>query len=120
MAQPIMKLPAIFESSALVSAHGGDSASFMAMLGETLFSAPIYKSYGAAVAGGISPGAPSGLSLPLKDIGLTLDEGRTVDLLLPLAELVQRRLRTAGNAGMMEEDWSVALARGALMKAAAE
>ena len=108
------------ESAALISGQGGDPAPFLAMLGETLFAAPIYRLYGPAVASQTSPGAPSGLSLPLKDVGLTLREGAALDLPLPLADLLQSRLRAAGDAGMMEEDWSVALARGALMKAAAD
>ncbi len=45
------------ESAALVSSRGGDPAAFLAMVAETLFAAPIYRSYGPAVASGVSPGA---------------------------------------------------------------
>ncbi|NNC23190.1 NAD(P)-dependent oxidoreductase [Salinisphaera sp. USBA-960] len=99
------------ESTALIESRGGDPAPFISMLSETLFASPVYKSYGAAIASGESPGAPSGLKLPQKDVGLTLKEGRTTGLSLPLAELLQDRLQTAENESLMDEDWSIALAK---------
>lgn len=106
-------IEAMAESAALITSRGGDAAPFLSMLGETLFAGPIYKSYGAAIASGESPGVPSGLKLPLKDVGLTLQEGRAASLSLPLAELLQGHLKAAGDNGLMDEDWSVALAEGA-------
>jgi 3-hydroxyisobutyrate dehydrogenase-like beta-hydroxyacid dehydrogenase len=99
------------ESAGLISSHGGDPSPFLAMMGETLFAAPIYRSYGAAIARGVFPGAPSGLQLPLKDVGLTLGEAKAANMLMPLAELLQTRLHDADRRGLADEDWSVALAK---------
>ena len=99
------------ESAALIASHGGDPAPFLSMLSETLFAAPIYKLYGAAIASGASPGVPSGLKLPMKDVGLTLNEAHATGLSLPLAELLRDRLKAAGDKGLMDEDWSIALAK---------
>ena len=106
-------IEAMAESSALIASQGGDPGPFLSMLGETLFDAPIYKSYGSAIARNQSSGAPSGLALPLKDVGLTLGEGRRAGLHLPLADLLRQRLESAAEAGMMDDDWSVALAANA-------
>lgn len=106
-------IEAMAESSALIVSRGGDPGPFLSMLGETLFAAPIYKSYGAAIAQNRSPGVPSGLTLPLKDVRLTLGEGGRAGLHLPLADLLRQRLQSAAEAGMMDDDWSVALAANA-------
>src|SRR5699024_3027934 len=76
-----------------------------------LFAAPVYKSYGPAMARGQSPGAPSGLALPLKDIGLALNEAHATELPLPLAKLLDNRLGAARDKGFTDDDWSIALAR---------
>lgn len=98
------------ESAALISLNGGDPGLFLTMLGETLFNSFIYRSYGSAVASGKSPGAPSGLQLPLKDVGLTLGEARAVGTRTPFATALQERLNYADGQGLGGEDWSVALA----------
>lgn len=99
------------ESAALIDSHGGDPAPFVSMLTETLFAAPVYKSYGPAMARGQSPGAPLGLALPLKDIGLALNEAHATELPLPLAKLLDNRLGAARDKGFTDDDWSIALAR---------
>ncbi len=98
------------ESAALISLNGGDPGLFLSMLGETLFNAFIYRSYGSAVSSGTSPGAPSGLQLPLKDVGLTLGEAKAVGTRTPFATVLQEQLRYADRQGLGGEDWSVALA----------
>ena len=102
---------AMAESAALISAHGGDPAPFLAMMGDTLFPAPIYRSYGAAVASGVSPGAPSGLQAPLKGVGRTLGEAEAGGIRMPFASMLQARLHDAIRQGLTDEDWSVALSK---------
>lgn len=102
---------AMAESAALISSHGGDPAPFLAMMGDTLFPAPVYRSYGAAIASGVSPGVPSGLQAPLKGVGRTLGEAAAAEIRMPFAELLQDRLHQAVGQGLSGEDWSVALAK---------
>jgi len=98
------------ESAALISLNGGDPGLFLTMLGETLFNSFIYRSYGSAIASGKSPGAPSGLQLPMKDVGLTLGEVKAVGMRAPFANVLQEQLQCADGRGLGHEDWSVALA----------
>jgi hypothetical protein len=96
----------------------GDPGLFLAMLGETLFNSFIYRSYGSAIASGKSPGARSGLQLPLKDVELTLGEANALGALTPFARVLQEQLQFANGQGLGLEDWSVALASVARMRSA--
>lgn len=98
------------ESAALISLNGGDPPLFLGMLGETLFASFIYRSYGSAIASGKSPGIPSGLQLPLKDVGLTLGEANSLGTSTPFAKALQEQLKSADAQGFGNEDWPVALA----------
>jgi 3-hydroxyisobutyrate dehydrogenase-like beta-hydroxyacid dehydrogenase len=98
------------EAAALLRSKAADPALFLTMMGETLFSSFIYRSYGTAIATGISPGQPSGLTLPLKDNGLMLGEAEGGQR-FPFAEVVRERLRGAVDNGLDQEDWSTALSK---------
>ena len=98
------------ESAALISLNGGDPGLFLAMLGETLFNSFIYRSYGSAIASGKSPGLPSGLQLPLKDVELTVGEANALGTRTPFATLLREQLQLAERGGYGREDWSTALA----------
>ncbi len=102
---------AMAESAALVSSGGGDPAAFFAMMSETLFPAPIYRSYGAAIANGQPPGVAIGPKFALKGVERTLGEAQAAGIRLHLAELMKDRLQQAESQGLDGEDWSIALAR---------
>ena len=102
---------AMAESAALIFSGGGDPAAFFAMMGETLFPAPIYRSYGAAIANGRSPGVAIGPKFALKGVERTLGEAQEAGIRLRLAELMKERLQQAESQGLDGEDWSIALAR---------
>lgn len=102
-------IEAMAESAAVLSNHGGDATPFLAMLGETLFSSPIYKVYGGAIASGTSPGTPSGLLLPIKDNRLMIGEAAEAGIEMPLAQLMNSRMQQALQRGLGTEDWSIAL-----------
>lgn len=104
-------IEAMAESAAVWSNHGGDPAPFLSMLGETLFSSPIYKVYGGAIARGTSPGVPSGLQLPIKDNRLMLGEAAEAGVSTPLADLMRVRMQYALQRGLGDQDWSVALSK---------
>ena len=59
-------IEAMAEAAALLRVYGADAERFFSVMGDTLFSSFIYRSYGPMVAG-LAPATPSGLSLPLKD-----------------------------------------------------
>ena len=102
---------AMAESAALVSAGGGDPAAFFVMMGETLFPAPIYRSYGAAIAKSQPPGVAIGPKFALEGIERTLGEAKAAGIKLRLAELMKERLEQAESQGLDSDDWSIALAK---------
>lgn len=80
------------------------------MMGETLLAAPVYRSYGRAIATGVPPGVPSGLAIARAGSARTLAEARSGQVRMPFAEATAARLRDAVAAGPDREDVSTALA----------
>lgn len=102
---------AMAESAALVSSRGGDPEPFLALMSETLFSAPVYRTYSSAVARGVPPGGPVGPEAALKGVARTLGEAEVAGIRMLSAEIMRDRLQEAVRLGLAEEDWSVALAK---------
>ncbi len=108
-------LEAMAEAAALVSASGANAEHFLSTMSATLFSAPIYRVYGPMIAGHV-PAAPSGLSMPLKDIGNTLAAAKRAAITMPLAETIKINLTRASEAGGADQDWATAFAQTALTR----
>lgn len=106
-------LEAMAEATALLSWEGAAPASFVDFVTRTLFAAPIYQRYASAFGDGAAPPLPSGLALPLKDLALVERVAREAGGSLPIASLIRERLSRAREAGLEDEDWSVALASAA-------
>ncbi|HKD11669.1 MAG TPA: hypothetical protein VKE50_06315 [Thermoanaerobaculia bacterium] len=82
-------------------------------IGQTLFACPIYKNYGAAIAGRRFGPAGFRLSLGLKDVELALAASDEKKVPMPVASLLRDRLLGGALArGRQDLDWS-ALAIGA-------
>jgi 3-hydroxyisobutyrate dehydrogenase-like beta-hydroxyacid dehydrogenase len=99
-------IEALGEAIALVSKGGVERHQYVDMLTSTLFGAPIYKTYGALIAGGKFE--PAGFSAPLgaKDIRLALAAGEELRVPLPLANLVHDRFLILLAHGGDRLDWS--------------
>ncbi|MCU1271790.1 MAG: NAD(P)-dependent oxidoreductase [Acidobacteriaceae bacterium] len=94
------------EALALVAKGGLDQHQYLEFLTSTLFTAPIYKTYGALIAD--KKFKPAGFAAPLgfKDTRLTLAAGEGLRVPLPLANLLRDRfLRLLGRGDEMI-DWS--------------
>jgi 3-hydroxyisobutyrate dehydrogenase-like beta-hydroxyacid dehydrogenase len=102
-------LEAMAEAAAVLKAHNTDTDRFFDVMGETLFGAFVYKSYGPMISGH-PPLVPSGLSMPLKDNGHFINAARHAGLKVPLAETVRFNLTRAAEGGAAAADWSTALA----------
>ncbi len=84
------------EALAVAAPNGANAKAVVDMLTNTLFDAPIYRSYGARIAAG-SP--PFQSAIPLKDVGLLQQTGRQADLPMPIASLLRDLLqRSAASA----------------------
>ncbi len=99
-------LEAMAEAAALVEKHDIERASFLDMIGQTLFHCPVYNGYGSMIAQHRYSPALFRVPLGLKDLRLCLQTARQAAVPLPLADLVQDRLQVTINRGREELDWS--------------
>ncbi len=94
------------EAMALVAKGGVDPHAYLEMLTSTLFSAPVYKTYGGLLAD--KRFTPAGFAAPLgqKDVRLVLAAGETLQVPMPLASLLRDRFLALLAQGGAEMDWS--------------
>jgi 3-hydroxyisobutyrate dehydrogenase-like beta-hydroxyacid dehydrogenase len=94
------------EAIALVSKAGVDPHQYMELLTSTLFSAPVYKNYGALIVD--KKFSPAGFAAPLglKDIRLALAAAESLQVTMPVASLLRDRFITLLATGGEDLDWS--------------
>jgi 3-hydroxyisobutyrate dehydrogenase-like beta-hydroxyacid dehydrogenase len=103
-------IESLAEAFALVRKFDVDANSFLEVLTESLFNAPVYRNYGGMIAA--DRFEPVGFKLPLglKDNRLLLAAAEERAVPMPLASLVRDRFVTAMALGLGESDWA-AIAR---------
>ncbi len=103
-------IESLAEGFALVRKSGLDAGQFLEILTNSLFAAPIYKTYGGLIAA--DKFEPAGFKMPLglKDNRLLLAAAEEASVPMPMASLVRDRFLAALAQGMGESDWS-AIAR---------
>jgi 3-hydroxyisobutyrate dehydrogenase-like beta-hydroxyacid dehydrogenase len=103
-------IESLAESVALARKHGIDPHVLLDVLTGSVFSAPIYHTYGTIVVE--QNFDPPGFKLPLgmKDNALVLEAARNAAVPMPMASLVRDQFVAAMAAGLAKEDWS-AIAR---------
>ena len=94
------------EAMALVDRGGVDKQQYLEILTSTLFSAPVYKTYGGLIAS--EQFEPAGFAAPLghKDIGLVLAAAEELRVPLPIASLLRDRFLRLLAGGGEHLDWS--------------
>ena len=94
------------EALALVGKGGIDRHQYLEILTSTLFDVPVYKTYGALIAG--KKFKPAGFAAPLghKDIRLTLAAAEDLRVPLPFAGVLHDRFLTLLAHGGDQLDWS--------------
>jgi len=99
-------IEALGEAMALVGKAGIDRGRYLDFLTSTLFGAPIYKIYGALIAG--QKYEPAGFAAPLgyKDIRLALEAADKFRVPMPLASLLKDRLLRVLARDGEKLDWS--------------
>ena len=93
-----------------LSRFDGATGSHLNYLTSTLFSAPVYKTYGGLIADEKFEPAGFAASLGYKDIRLALTAAEELRVPMPLASLLRDRLLSLPAQGGEKLDWS-ALAR---------
>jgi 3-hydroxyisobutyrate dehydrogenase-like beta-hydroxyacid dehydrogenase len=99
-------IEALGEALALVSKGGIDQAQYLDLLTSTLFSAPVYKTYGALISERRFEPAGFAAPLGLKDIRLALEAAEALRVPLPLGSLLRDRFLTLLAQGGEALDWS--------------
>jgi 3-hydroxyisobutyrate dehydrogenase-like beta-hydroxyacid dehydrogenase len=99
-------IEALGEAMALVGKAGVDRRQYLELLTSTLFTAPVYKTYGGLIAE--QKFEPAGFAAPLghKDIRLTLAAAESLRVPMPLASLLRDRFLTLLAQGGESLDWS--------------
>lgn len=98
------------EAFALVRKSGVDPHRYLEILTGTLFSAPVYRTYGALIAGEKYEPAGFRMALGLKDVRLALAAADALAVPMPVASLVHDHFLAGVAQGQGDSDWS-ALAR---------
>jgi 3-hydroxyisobutyrate dehydrogenase-like beta-hydroxyacid dehydrogenase len=93
------------EAVALTRAHGIPAAGFLDILTNTLFAAPVYKTYGAMIAAERYRPAGFETTLALKDIRLALTAAEAHNVAMPFASVLRDNLMEAIATGGAEDDW---------------
>jgi 3-hydroxyisobutyrate dehydrogenase-like beta-hydroxyacid dehydrogenase len=103
-------IESLAEGFALMRRAGVDPQKFLEVLTESMFSAPVYKTYGGIIAS--EKFEPVGFKLPLgfKDNRLLLAAAEEASVPMPMASLMHDRFVAALAQGLESADWS-AIAR---------
>jgi 3-hydroxyisobutyrate dehydrogenase-like beta-hydroxyacid dehydrogenase len=99
-------IESLAEAFALVRKSGVDPQQYLEVLTGSIFTAPIFRTYGSLIAE--RRYRPAGFKMPLglKDVTLALDAARAATVPLPLASLVRDHMIAALAQGFGDEDWS--------------
>lgn len=100
-------LESLSETMAFARKSGVDPAALLDFLTSTLFTAPLYKTYGGLIVEGKHEPAGFLLPLGLKDIRLVLQAADAANVPMPIASVVRDRFVTAMARGNQDKDWSV-------------
>jgi len=103
-------IESLAECLALARKHGIDSHTLLDVLTGTLFSAPIYRTYGTILVDQRFDPPGFALSLGMKDNALVLGAAQAAHVPMPMASLVRDQFLAAMAAGLTNSDWS-AIAR---------
>jgi 3-hydroxyisobutyrate dehydrogenase-like beta-hydroxyacid dehydrogenase len=99
-------LESLGEAFALIRKAGVDPQLYLEILTNSLFSAPVYKTYGAIIAEDKYESVGFKLALGLKDIRLALAVADAHNVPMPVASLVHDRMLAGVAQGKGEGDWS--------------
>ena len=94
------------EAIALTRKYGVDPHQYVDFLTSSLFSAPVYQTYGGIIADQRYSPAGFKMRLGLKDSKLAIAAAEAVDVPLPFASVIHDHMLTAIARGMENLDWS--------------
>ena len=99
-------LEAIGESASLAEKSGLDAKKMWNMFSQTLFNTPLYQNYSKIVLDKQFEPAAFTIKLGLKDMNLVLEQAAAAKQSMPLAQLLQKNMKTIVDSGKENMDWS--------------
>lgn len=99
-------IESIAEATALTRAHGVSAQDFLDVMTGSLFSSPVFKTYGSLIAQEKYSPAGFKMSLGYKDIGLVRSAAQAEHVPMPFASVIHDTLLDALGAGDGDLDWS--------------
>jgi 3-hydroxyisobutyrate dehydrogenase-like beta-hydroxyacid dehydrogenase len=99
-------IESLAEAFTLVRKYGVDPRQYLDLLTNSLFAAPVYRTYGKLILDDEYGTGGFRLKLGLKDVRLTLAAGEAAAVPLPLASLVRDHLLAAMAKGLQDADWA--------------
>lgn len=99
-------IESIGEAIALTRKYGIDPHAYVEFLTNSLFAAPVYKTYAGLIADEKYEPAGFRLRLGLKDIRLALAAGDSAEVPLPFASMLRDHALSGIGRGMADMDWS--------------
>jgi 3-hydroxyisobutyrate dehydrogenase-like beta-hydroxyacid dehydrogenase len=102
----VSAIEAMAEGIQLAKKSDVDAVSWMNMVTQTLFAAPIYVNYGNILLKEMFQPAGFALRLGLKDVNLVMEQSRIARAHMPIGELMQKRLSECVVNGMGDYDWT--------------
>lgn len=100
-------LESLGEALAFARKSGVDAGALLEFLTTTMFTAPVYKTYGDLIVQGKHEPAGFLLPLGLKDVRLVLQAAEAASVPMPIASVLRDRFITAMARGNQDKDWSV-------------
>ncbi|MGH2564968.1 MAG: NAD(P)-dependent oxidoreductase [Ginsengibacter sp.] len=99
-------LESIGESISLAGKSGVDARHMWEMFSKTLFNTPVYFNYSNIILEQKFEPAAFTIKLGLKDMNLVLEQATVVAQNMPLAQLLQKNMKTVVDRGKENIDWS--------------
>jgi 3-hydroxyisobutyrate dehydrogenase-like beta-hydroxyacid dehydrogenase len=100
-------LESLAEALAFARKSAVDPGALLEFLTTTMFTAPVYKTYGELIVQGKHEPAGFALPLGLKDVRLVLQAAEAASVPMPIASVLRDRFVTAMARGNQDKDWSV-------------
>jgi len=102
----VSAIESMAEGINLAKKSGIDSTTWIGMITQTMFAAPVYINYSNILLKEMFQPAGFALKLGLKDINLIMQQSTEVNAEMPIGKLMQQRLRECLENGLGDHDWT--------------
>jgi len=102
----VSAIESMAEGINLATKSGIDSTTWISMITQTMFAAPVYINYSNILLKEMFQPAGFALKLGLKDIDLVMQQSTEVNAKMPIGKLMQQRLRECLENGLGDHDWT--------------